>query len=88
MQVDVVILSCVRASASGGLGFVNDVRRLNVAISRAREAVVIYSTLLPDQIDLAKVRAAYGTAALNLAQQERFSWPHIGARYAEVLGAL
>lgn len=33
-------------------------RRLNVAISRAREAVVIYATLRPEQIDLAKVRAA------------------------------
>ena len=33
-------------------------RRLNVAISRAREAVVIYSTLMPEQIDLAKIRAA------------------------------
>ena len=33
-------------------------RRLNVAISRAREAVVVYSTLLPEQIDLASVRAA------------------------------
>ena len=33
-------------------------RRLNVAISRAREAVVIYATLMPEQIDLAKVRAA------------------------------
>jgi very-short-patch-repair endonuclease len=33
-------------------------RRLNVAISRAREAVVIYSTLMPEQIELAKVRAA------------------------------
>jgi very-short-patch-repair endonuclease len=33
-------------------------RRLNVAISRAREAVVIYSTLMPEQIDLAKVRSA------------------------------
>jgi very-short-patch-repair endonuclease len=32
-------------------------RRLNVAISRAREAVVIYSTLMPEQIDLALVRA-------------------------------
>lgn len=32
-------------------------RRLNVAISRAREGVVIYSTLLPQQIDLARVRA-------------------------------
>jgi very-short-patch-repair endonuclease len=33
-------------------------RRLNVAISRAREAVVIYSTLRPEQIELSKVRAA------------------------------
>lgn len=33
-------------------------RRLNVAISRAREAIVIYSSLKPEQIDLARVRAA------------------------------
>lgn len=33
-------------------------RRLNVAISRAREGVVIFSTLVPEQIDLARVRAA------------------------------
>lgn len=33
-------------------------RRLNVAISRARHGVVIFSTLKPEQIDLAKVRAA------------------------------
>lgn len=33
-------------------------RRLNVAISRARHGVVIYSTLKPEQIDLTKVRAA------------------------------
>ena len=33
-------------------------RRLNVAISRAREGVVIYSSLLPEQIDLARIRAA------------------------------
>ena len=31
---------------------------MNVAISRAREAVVVYATLMPEQIDLAKVRAA------------------------------
>lgn len=33
-------------------------RRLNVAISRARHGVVIYSTLKPEQIDLSRVRAA------------------------------
>ena len=35
-------------------------RRLNVAITRAREAVVIYSSLMPEQIDLARVRSAGG----------------------------
>ena len=42
----------------GPLNGENGHRRLNVAISRAREAVVIYATLMPEQIDLAKVRAA------------------------------
>jgi very-short-patch-repair endonuclease len=32
-------------------------RRLNVAVSRAREGVVVFSTLLPEQIDLSRVRA-------------------------------
>ena len=33
-------------------------RRLNVAISRARHGVVVFSTLKPEQIDLDRVRAA------------------------------
>jgi len=33
-------------------------RRLNVAISRAREGIVIFSSLMPEQIDLSRVRAA------------------------------
>lgn len=33
-------------------------RRLNVAISRAREKVLIFSSLIPEQIDLSRVRAA------------------------------
>jgi very-short-patch-repair endonuclease len=33
-------------------------RRLNVAVSRARVGIVIFSTLLPEQIDLSRVRAA------------------------------
>lgn len=33
-------------------------RRLNVAVSRARQGVVIFSTLVPEQIDLSRVRAA------------------------------
>jgi senataxin len=38
-QLDVVILSCVRAAGGGGLGFVTDVRRMNVAITRAKRAL-------------------------------------------------
>lgn len=33
-------------------------RRLNVAVSRARQGVVIFSTLMPEQIDLSRVRAS------------------------------
>jgi senataxin len=38
-QVDVVLLSCVRAGNGAGLGFVNDVRRMNVAITRAKRSL-------------------------------------------------
>lgn len=39
-QLDVVILSCVRAGKQGsGIGFLADTRRLNVAITRARRAL-------------------------------------------------
>ena len=43
-QMDVVIMSCVRASESGlqtGIGFVSDIRRMNVAITRAKRALWI-----------------------------------------------
>ncbi|KAL3156802.1 hypothetical protein ABBQ38_001073 [Trebouxia sp. C0009 RCD-2024] len=43
-QMDVVIMSCVRASEPGaqsGIGFLADVRRLNVAITRAKRALWI-----------------------------------------------
>lgn len=42
----------------GPLNLEGGQRRLNVAISRAREHVVIFSTLQPGQIDLARVNAA------------------------------
>lgn len=43
-QMDVIIMSCVRASEAGaqtGIGFVSDIRRMNVAITRAKRALWI-----------------------------------------------
>ena len=44
--MDVIILSCVRASLSGGtVGFVADVRRMNVAITRAKKSLWIFGNI-------------------------------------------
>jgi hypothetical protein len=40
-EKDYVILSCVRSNDHQGIGFLNDPRRLNVALTRARSGVII-----------------------------------------------
>ncbi len=40
-EADVVILSCVRSNRDAAVGFVKNSNRLNVAVSRARERLVV-----------------------------------------------
>jgi hypothetical protein len=40
-EADAVVISCVRANARGGVGFLADARRMNVAVTRARAHVAL-----------------------------------------------
>ncbi|XP_060080468.1 probable helicase senataxin [Ylistrum balloti] len=44
-EKEVIIMSCVRASSSGGIGFVANRKRMNVALTRARSAMYVVGNL-------------------------------------------
>ncbi|EPY51633.1 hypothetical protein SPOG_00059 [Schizosaccharomyces cryophilus OY26] len=46
-EKDIIIFSCVRSSMGNGIGFLQDVRRLNVALTRARSSLYIVGSTEP-----------------------------------------
>ncbi|KAG3192601.1 hypothetical protein PC128_g10464 [Phytophthora cactorum] len=60
-EKDVIVFSCVRSSKRGGIGFLRDIRRLNVAITRARFCLFVVgnvNTLVRDVTWAALVKSA------------------------------
>ena len=45
-ESEVIIFSCVRASLSGGIGFLSDIRRMNVGITRAKSSLWVLGNSL------------------------------------------
>jgi senataxin len=77
-EKDVIVLSCVRAMADRGLGFLSDERRMNVALTRAKYALIIvghaetlqkWSPAWGSLIDDARKRGCYQVLTNNKIQE-------------------
>ena len=68
-EADVIILSCVRADVTGGLGFVADARRVNVALSRARESLIVVGSARCLEVERIWHSALKGLQRFNSAQE-------------------
>ncbi|GMF56671.1 unnamed protein product [Phytophthora fragariaefolia] len=74
-EKDVIVFSCVRSSKRGGIGFLRDIRRLNVAITRARFCLYVVgnvNTLVRDETWAALVKSARDRKLIIRTQGDAF----------------
>ncbi len=72
-ESEIIIFSCVRASPAGGIGFLQDIRRMNVGLTRAKSSLWVLGnsdSLIRGQfwkklVDDAKARDCYTTGNLK-----------------------
>ena len=72
-ESEVIIFSCVRASPSGGVGFLSDIRRMNVGLTRAKSSLwvlgnsqsLVRGEFWKKLIDDARERKRYTTGDLS-----------------------
>ena len=85
-----VIFSCVRAAGSKGIGFLSDVRRMNVALTRAKNFLFVIarcSSIVVNPYWRDLVCHAYETDAVikvpfSGSRQSRFTFPHLSSLQA------
>lgn len=80
-EKDYIILSCVRSNEHQGIGFLNDPRRLNVALTRAKYGVVI----LGNPKVLSKVRSicVKSVSLDSLTRLQHPLWHYLLTHYKE-----
>jgi len=90
-EANIVIFSCVRAAGSKGIGFLSDVRRMNVALTRAKNFLFVIAncssiTVNPYWRDLVE-HARETDAVIQVpfrGDQQSFSFPDLASLTPQV----
>lgn len=84
-EANIVIFSCVRAAGSKGIGFLSDVRRMNVALTRAKNFLfviarcssIVVNPYWRDLVDHARETDAVIGVPFSGSRQVAFTFPDL-----------